>query len=185
MKASNAIKAALDESLSSGEYAQLFLEDLIDLAINQGISPEVVLREIRVLEGMEELVLKNRDSEPFMIDWTTNNPKDMFKPILQSPSATKEATEFVKEPLKGLFHKHYYVHEYDFVEVNVKNQRRKYPGATPLAAMITRIAEERLTGEWIIFRKSHGINIYLCLAKHTDGDQAIYDRLIASGVDLG
>ncbi len=121
MKASDAIKAALDESLSSGEYVQLFLYDLIDLVINQGISPEVILREIWVLEGTEGALLKNIDVEPCMIDWS-DDPKKMFKPILQSLSATKEPSEFVKEPLNGLYRKHYYVHECDFVEVNVEIQ---------------------------------------------------------------
>lgn len=183
MKVRDAIKAVLDESLSSGKYVELFLCDLINLAFIQGISPEVILREIRVLEGKEMALLRNIDVEPFMVDWS-DNPKKMFKPIPQSLSATKGPTEFAKEPLKGLYHKHYYIHECDFVEVNVKNQRRKYPGANSLAAMITRTAERKLTGEWIVFRKSNGINTYLCLAKHTDGDQAIYDRLIANGVAL-
>ena len=33
------------------------------------------------------------------------------------------------------------------------------------------------TGEWIIFDKEDGQNYYLCLARHTDGDEAIFGKL--------
>lgn len=124
--------------------------------------------------------LSNLDVEPFQI-WFGNHVTELNR----SPSATKKSSEFTRCPLKGLHHKHYYVHLSDFAAINVKNQQKKYDGLTSLGAMLARIAAGGLTGEWIIFKKSNGINIYLCLAKHTDGDKAIHERLIENGIDLG
>lgn len=179
MNSKDAIRAALDESLASGKYVQLFLDNLIDLAINQEISPEVIFREIRVLEGKKESLLGNLDVECCQV-WFGGHEFQLNR----SPSATKGSSEFTGRWLKGLHHKHYYVHQSDFTALNVKNQHRKYPLSQPLAAMITRIAEGGLTGEWIVFKKINGINTYLCLAKHTDGDKTIHDRLIENGVTL-
>lgn len=173
------IKNALDASLSTGKYVQLFLSDLIDLSINQKISPDVILREIRTLENKEKTLLKNLDLENCPI-WLGDQESNLKR----SPSATKESSEFTRDCLKGLHHKHYYIHQDDFATVNVKNQQRTYPNLTKIGAMMKRIAEGKLTGEWIIFKKNNGINTYLCLAKHTDGDQAIRDRLIRNGIDL-
>lgn len=179
MNSRDAIRAALDESLASGNYVQIFLDDLIDLAVNQKISPEVVFREIRVLEGKEEPLLKNLDVECCQI-WFDDHEIELNR----YPSATKEFSEFKRAPLKGLYHKHYYVHRSDFAAINVRNQQKTHPHTHPLGAMITRNAEGKLTGEWIIFKKIDGINTYLCLAKHTDDDTAIHDRLIENGVTL-
>lgn len=183
----DAIKADLDKCLSSGQYVPLFLDDLIDLVINQGISPEVIFREIRAIEGKDAPLLKDRNSEPFIVN-LSDDPKEAFRGIFRpSPSATKRSTEFKKPPLKGLHHWHYYVHRRDFIEKNVKNQRKKHKEFADLpweASIITKTAEEELTGEWIIFKKANGINTYICLAKHTDGDKSIHNRLIANGVDL-
>lgn len=37
---------------------------------------------------------------------------------------------------------------------------------------------KELTGEWLIYKKNSGINYYLCLAKHNEGDQEIYENKI-------
>ncbi len=180
MNIEDAIKADLDECLSSGKYVQLFLEDLIDLAVNQSISPEAIFREIRTMEGKEEPRLTNVDVDPCPI-WLGDHETELNR----SPSATKESSEFNRCWLKGLHHKHFYVHQSDFAVINVKNQQKKYDGCSPLAAMMTRIAEGNLTGEWIIFKKVDGINTYLCLAKHSKcaaDDKAIHARLIANDV---
>lgn len=174
------LKLKLDECLSSGRYSQLFLNDLIDLSIHQNISPEVIFREIRIMEGKEESLLTDVDIDPCRI-WFGGHEIELNR----SSSATKESLEYTRLPLKGLHHKHYYIHQSDFAKINIKNQQKKYGDTSPLGAMITRIAGGNLTGEWIVFKKSDGINTYLCLAKHDDGDNAIHSRLIENGVDLG
>lgn len=178
MKMADKIKVALDESLLSGGYEKLFLDDLINLVANQGISPEVILREIRVLEGKEIQLMGGFDIDPTVIfgNYQRN--------LNGEPSATKTFTEFKGKWLKGLYHKHYYIHQSDSASINIKNQQNEFPGTNPMAAMMTRIVEGRLTGEWIIFKKSNDRNTYFCLAKHADGDKAIHDRLVESGINL-
>ena len=45
-------------------------------------------------------------------------------------------------------------------------------------AIMTLKAEQKLTGEWLIFDKKDGINRYLCLATHHEGDKYIFDNKI-------
>lgn len=40
------------------------------------------------------------------------------------------------------------------------------------------IHSKKLTGEWLIYKRHNNINYYLCLAKHNEGDQEIYDNKI-------
>ena len=105
---------------------------------------------------------------------------DMFYKI--APSATKDATQFTREdsPLKGLWHKHYYIHQGDFLKRNIENIAKRHRfliDATPVLQMMARIVEGAVTGEWIIFRRENEINTYLCLAKHNDDDVQIYGRI--------
>lgn len=41
-----------------------------------------------------------------------------------------------------------------------------------------RAKRKRLSGEWIVFQEYAGKNYYLTLGSHTEGDDAIYDRVI-------
>ena len=45
------LKNGIKESLKNGKYEELFFEDLFHLWKVDGISPEVVLRELRAIEG--------------------------------------------------------------------------------------------------------------------------------------
>jgi hypothetical protein len=177
MNTEDVIRAALDECLSSGNYAQLFLNDLIDLATHQNNSPEVIFQEIRIMEGKEDYLMTELDVESYPI-WFGSYESTFNR----SPSATKDSLEFKRLPLKGLQHKHYYIPQDEFTAININNQNKKYPNYSQFGAMIARITEGGLTGEWIIFKKADGVNTYLCLAKHTDGDKATHNRLIANGL---
>jgi hypothetical protein len=114
---------------------------------------------------------------------------------------TKPATEFTKEPLKGLWHKHFF--SAHFVAHNLLNQLaggrlkalvekvldpKKHSIIT--AELINEISHEvatgtfekreaqgKLTGEWIVFAKHGGQNYYLCLSTHNAGDQVIYAQI--------
>jgi hypothetical protein len=109
-------------------------------------------------------------------------------------SGTKPAAPFKREPLAGLWHKHY------FTPANLPgNLKRKKPrdelaramfgtdGVAPTvatyAAIINRhamemAANEELTGEWIVFLRRAATNYYLCCGKHTDDQQGLLDRVI-------
>jgi hypothetical protein len=43
--------------------------------------------------------------------------------------------------------------------------------------MELRNANNKLTGEWIVFLPHGGKNYYLCCSTHSEGDQNIYDRI--------
>lgn len=174
-----AIEIELIKCLSPGKYVQLFLNDLVSLVIHQGISPEVIFREIRAMEGKDMPLLIDLDANSCQI-WFGNHETKLNR----NPSATKEFSKFTRPPLKGLYHKHYFVRQSDFIEINIENQQKKYPDIDSLGAMMTRIAEGNLTGEWIVFKRKNGINTYLCLAKHSDGGNVIFKRLIENNVDI-
>ena len=121
-------------------------------------------------------------------------------------SGTKEATQFRKEPLKGLWHKHYFIGRFIPKNIQIAVPRkqmekrvRKVLSAYPdkdltyqdKIAISSKIATElvstpfekrkdssKLTGEWIVYAKDKQKNYYLCLANHLDGDEYIYDKIV-------
>lgn len=168
--------------MKKGKYTDLFFEDLLGLWQVEGISPEVVLREIRALEGLEQsaLIMDNDEPIPVWFGGSNSVGPDMY--LNTDPSSTKKETQFTRKdsPLRGLWHKHYYIHQEDFFAENLRNAERKHKflnGAPPIMQMMARITEGAATGEWIIFKKEEGINSYLCLAHHNDGDNKIHARL--------
>ncbi|WP_157644633.1 hypothetical protein [Burkholderia ubonensis] len=196
--ATDTLRVELDKALTTGSYTSMFFDDVFELWTKRGISPEVILRELRALEGLGVPLMQVDGDEPVPIYFTGAPPKDepddvrraLPKPdayLNRSLSATKGADKGLffdrkNSPLKGLWHKHYYVHQTDFLKVNVENQntprqRQGQPILSPILAMMTRLAESSATGEWIVFKKEAERNTYLCLAKHTDGDGAVYDRI--------
>lgn len=117
-----------------------------------------------------------------------------------SVSVTKEAAPFTRQPLKGLWHKHFF--QPSFMARNLMIEtcrpaamdviwarfcgRDGYDAAGELAHAMTiemyekRAGEQRLTGEWIVFERDGETNCYLTLAEHDEGDEAIKAR-----IDLG
>jgi hypothetical protein len=114
---------------------------------------------------------------------------------------TKRATQFTREPLKGLWHKHYFSAR--FLPHNIllglgNNGLRKIvteeldatksPVVTEemLRAVAERVTREpldarheagKITGEWIVFARHEGRNYYLCLATHSTGDDVVFDNI--------
>ncbi len=152
-------------------YSWLFVMQLLLHSEVSGIDPSLIVEEIKALEGGYSRV------------------------------GTKPASEFTKEPLKGLWHKHFF--SAHFVAHNIVNQLAGGrlaalveevldPAKSPVitAEMINelshratseafekRATEGKLTGEWIVFAKHGGTNYYLSLSTHTAGDQVIYDQI--------
>ena len=114
--------------------------------------------------------------------------------------------QFTKEPLKGLYHKHFStaMHIPSNIAIgsglmfgkspNAHSKRmndifKEHDGETfndEIAwkltnAIVDKTLEDRrgkFTGDWIIFEKDkHGINTYLTIAFHDEPDQVIYDRI--------
>ena len=159
------------DRIAPGRYSWLFVMKLFLHAEVNGIDPSMILAELEALEGDTPTV------------------------------GTKRATEFTKEPLKGLWHKHYF--SAHFVGKNLANHHArgrlgklveqvmdpiKYPVVTVelidkltheifTGALEKREAQDKLTGEWIVFGKHEGQNYYLCIATHDTGDQIIYAQV--------
>jgi mRNA-degrading endonuclease YafQ of YafQ-DinJ toxin-antitoxin module len=117
-------------------------------------------------------------------------------------TGTKPASKFQHPPLKGLWHKHFFSAR--FLVNNISNAFRDGTAeqiirevcdpkksetfteqmANELAHRLTheplvqREKDQKLTGEWIVFRKYSGKNYYLTLATHHEGDQRIFDRIV-------
>lgn len=145
-----------------------------DIYINQminGIDPYHIIDEIKALEGLRE-------------------------------SLTKPPVQFRNPPLYPLWHKHYF--SAHFIAANIYNELNRNnllsrvvnriidPAVSPVFTMEmindlsnavvekpfdTRSKDKRITGEWIVYGKHSGKNIYLCMAKHDSGDQEIFNKL--------
>jgi len=159
------------DCVAPNRYSWLFVMQLFLHSEVNGIDPSMIVEEIKALEGSDSRI------------------------------GTKRATQFTREPLKGLWHKHFF--SAHFVAHNIVNQLSGGrlaalveevldPAISPVitADMINELshratsetfeareAEEKLTGEWIVFAKHCGVHYYLSLATHATGDQVIYDQI--------
>lgn len=156
------------ERLANGRYCWTFVLDILLRERCYGIEPRTIVEEVRRLESGTD------------------------------GTRTKGATQFEREPLRGLWHKHYFCAR--FVANNIQNALRggtfeaifnqtvaeglakgeDEEIATKLAHRLTHgVLEQReeggqLTGEWIVFANHERQNYYLCLAEHRTGDEAIF-----------
>lgn len=157
-------------------YSLSFLLDVFLAFENGSLNIEAVMHEIRFLEGLEET------------------------------SRTKDATQFRRSPLKGLWHKHYFDGSISALAQNVKNALGNYgmpyfesmleeakasgeerlvtPEDVPhivndvvTSNLQRRHADQKTTGEWLIYAVHENVNYFLCLAKHGEEDDKIRTRI--------
>ncbi|WP_310439764.1 hypothetical protein [Sulfuricurvum sp.] len=158
------------------QYSISFLLDLFFAFENGSLNIEAVMYEIRFLEGLEET------------------------------SRTKDSSQFRRPPLKGLWHKHYFDGSISALAQNVKNALDNY-GMPYFESMVDeaktsgeerfitaediphivndvvtsnfqrRQADQKTTGEWLIYAIHENVNYFLCLAKHGEGDEQIRTRI--------
>jgi hypothetical protein len=128
-------------------------------------------------------------------------------------TSTKPATLFKHRPLKGFWHKHFTSHRHMLRNIGERWNIARGPGNHDLDRMIgevateagndpdvwpkllvyrfvmgaleERAAEQRSTGDWIIFAKHEGQNYYLDLAGHEEGEEGenarrLFERIKAS-----
>ncbi|MBD2443317.1 hypothetical protein H6G25_08945 [Dolichospermum sp. FACHB-1091] len=121
-------------------------------------------------------------------------------------SSTKIPTQYKHLPLKGLWHKHFFMPEFivknlclhlgiDRTNSNVSNIINQVFDSSNSdvitedmvmnlvyelteGGMKKRADEQKLTGEWIIYAKYEGKNYYLTLALHDEDDNVIHKRII-------
>ena len=118
-----------------------------------------------------------------------------------SLTQTKKASKFSRDPLKGLWHKHFFSAHFVAQNISVGLSGGKLnklinevmnPEKSDVITkeMISdlvhratheplenRATDNKLTGEWIIFAKRNDMNYYLCLSTHEAGDENIYQRI--------
>lgn len=116
-------------------------------------------------------------------------------------SMTKAPTQFTREPLRGLWHKHYFSPRFlpqnILSELPKKKMRRlaeevfdttrsdviteemiaEFSYRVSVESFEERGADKRVTGEWIVFAKHSGKNYYLCLSTHNAGDDVVAQRI--------
>jgi len=118
-----------------------------------------------------------------------------------SKSKTKPAEPFRGSILSGFLHKHYFTavhlpknllnqisgtkfHQQlqnicgtDETQIPVEDIANKIAYAATHGAISDRLDANKLTGEWVVFKKHQGANYYLCLGKHSDDDMHLKNRI--------
>ncbi|WNL41948.1 hypothetical protein RN347_15175 [Halomonas sp. PAMB 3264] len=163
------------EACAPGRCSVLLLLELYAGASSGTLNPGKVIDQIKVLEGL----IPSR--------------------------GLKKATPFNRKELKGLWHQHYLESGLPSMAINLQKglnihgipwlkQQIEGPrlGDVITAVDCHRIAhdavvsnwgrlieQKKLTGEWLIFAQHEGQNYYLCLGKHTTGDDVLRSRIDA------
>ncbi|GGA21883.1 hypothetical protein [Dyella nitratireducens] len=164
------------DNIAPGRYSLLFVFKFVLYTTIEGIEANFILQELKRLEGLSHDAIE-----------------------------TKAPTQFSKEPLKGLWHQHFFSARFipkniashmppkkveatvkrifDAAEspVVTKEMIHELASALTHGAMEERASQKKLTGEWIVFAKHDKKNYYLTLTVHptdrTTGDQAIFDEI--------
>jgi hypothetical protein len=167
------IRGNLDLKMVTGRYSAGLVSELAQHVENRTANIFPILDEIAVLEG----ALNSR------------------------PTNTKPAACFNGPVLAGLWHKHYFQASYipknilnhwranEFVEriksvfgidtALTKQKVGQIAHAFVLDAYRERSQSYDMTGEWIVFARQDGMNYYLTLGTHLEGDEAIRKRVMA------
>lgn len=173
-------KLILSKSSFSGldvsRFSMIFLAQFIQMDRNRVINVHQLMDEIRSCEG------------------------------LRRTTQTKKASVFRKEPLKGLWKKHFtdasFILKNIGIHIGLEKEGNKKLDQLIIEAfaqsttgvvddqfinyITTRVTfgvfeerakENKLTGEWIVFQKYKQKNYYLTLAAHDEGDYSIYKRV--------
>jgi hypothetical protein len=117
--------------------------------------------------------------------------------------ATKKASQFKRPPLYPFWHKHFYAPRHFLPNIGARWGLTR-DGNRDLTKMIKEVAAQHghspgewqmmlphrlgmdgwndrasfgLTGDWIIFAKHGGLNFYLDLASHKEGDESVMTKL--------
>lgn len=164
------------DTLIPGRYSSLFIANLIILQKTQNLEPAHVIDEIKHLEG------------------------------LRPSNQTKPSTQFTGKYLKGLWHKHFFpalpsVIGHNIVnhfgkngieklvkevldpkksQITTKEMLNELAHRVVVESLENRGAQEKLTGEWIIYAIEGGENYYICICPHKSGDEKIANNIKAS-----
>jgi hypothetical protein len=162
----------VSRGLDPSQFTSVFASQLEHVVMLGLANPFSLLDEVRALEGL-------------------------------GPTRTKEPAPFKGDVLRGIMHKHFFsarhiAHNLRNVWADpdklqrVLNRELASPGenhdpwerAGRVAKRLTVTAFEHkekgqaLTGDWIVYRRHHDRNYYLCLAVHGEPDAMIFERFV-------
>lgn len=164
------------DKIAKDRYSSLFVINLMMLEKLNGIDPHQVTEELIFLEGKRNTL------------------------------QTKPASQFKRDPLKGLWHKHFMPALPSVMAHNILNHLGKDglkeiveeifdPTKNAIAteemfnelanrivieSLENRASQEKLTGEWIVFAKENACNYYLGIWSHKAGDARISSSIKAA-----
>lgn len=152
------IKDRVNLLLVTGKYSPLFFQQFVDSVKSGTIDFGQLAKEIEYLEG------------------------------IRSYSTTKKEAMFKRSLLNGLWHKHFFnAHNIptNYSNMLTKQQEkicRKNLNEDEFLSAILNIVNKSIvnrekTGDWIVYKKTDKGNFYLTLAKHTESDEKIYNRI--------
>lgn len=141
-------------------------------------------------------------NEYFNFDITNIVNEIKYLEGIKNTTSTKEEAKFKNEPLKGIWHKHFFDARYIIKNIGAEfgldnNGNKKlnellsnynfenYDENMNINiinklidnAFFKRGKENRLTGEWIVFIKEKNKNYYLTVTTHDEDDIALYQRI--------
>ena len=168
------VRDQLDLAIPNGRYSSILSVEIAAHMASRSANIFQILHELRVLDGALD----------------------------RYPSQTKPAAEFRGVWLGGLWHKHYM--QARFIPQNLANHWKREGIPNILAPMaqdrdsfeakdigeiahrlvqgsyLDRCSSRQLTGEWIVYAISGGVNFYLTLADHSEPDEVVWERCKAS-----
>jgi hypothetical protein len=168
------VKGWSDLKLSTGKVSNLLVDQLAHGLINRTLHFHIICDEIGVLEDA---------------------------PYCRS-SNTKSTTEFRREHLRGLWHKHYtepghilqnimlhWGKDFSRFATHIENEITpetvgKIGYDFVMEAHKQRNRAQKMTGEWIVYAVHSGESYYLTLATHKEGDEVIAARVRECAVEF-
>ncbi|NQY11720.1 MAG: hypothetical protein HRT71_19665 [Flavobacteriales bacterium] len=155
------------------------------------------------LQVGEKYVIKNEDTFISVVEYFHSREILDLIELIELEKCSTERKPFKNEPLKGLKHVHHGAYasrgysavknciNYWYYEGKLKEKKKAELQelldeselnitARMYSKAISTLQSEGLTGEWLIYKKHNGVTYYLCLAKHDEGDQIIYNDKIRS-----
>lgn len=176
------------------------------------VSAEITRFRDFCLEHMPALrSLSDRISRCFWFDLLTLNVQydvaasDILGPVMhlergEPSTGLKPATRFIRHPLRGLWHKHWFSNRFMPANLRAAMQRgdardwiwevakegdilteqviNRIAHRFTIKAFEDRHAAKQMTGEWIVFLPRDGLNYYLCLGTHATGDAKLHDKIV-------
>ena len=149
-------------------YSDLLVFDLMKLDRLQGISPEMVVREIRSLENVGQSNMKN--PTPFRQKPLKGLYHKHFLPNLPSAIAHNILNAHGKDGITKTVHR---VLEPRLGQSVTAEDLHELTYELAQKPFETRAEQSRLTGEWLIYAHFEDQNYYLTIGSHSHGDEAI------------